>query len=99
MKLHSVRLSGAAETDLIRLYEWVHGAAGEAVADRFYGRLRQAIESLQYFPERGVLRESIAPAARLLVVGNHVVLYRVAGNAVDVIRVVYGAVDLTRLLR
>ncbi len=99
MKRYGVKLSDAAENDLIKLYEWVHDAAGEAVADRFYGRLRQAAESLQYFPERGVLREIIAPGVRLLIVGNHVILYRVEESAVDVKRVVHGSVDLTKLFR
>lgn len=97
MKRYGVSLSDAAERDLLQIYQWVFEAAGESVADRFFARLEAAALSLQFYPERGVLRESIAPGARMLIAGNYIILYALKGKTVNIMRIVHGRVDLSRL--
>ena len=79
------------------LYRWVFKEAGEGIADRFLLKLESAVMSLQYFPERGVLRDAIAPGARILIEGNYLILYEVVSDRVEVKRVVRGSIDLNRL--
>lgn len=97
MKLYSVELSNLAEQDLLQIYLWIHGEAGEETAERYFTKLETAALSLQYFPERGIPRFAIAPELRILIEGNYLILYRVDGDVVEVKRIVRGSVDLAQL--
>ncbi len=82
-----VRPKAAEDLDAIWLYI-AHDAP--ANAERFLGKLTDAIDGLQHFPERyAVARESEAFAftIRQRVVGRYRILFMVEGSRVRVLRV------------
>ncbi|MCO6392743.1 type II toxin-antitoxin system RelE/ParE family toxin [Aliihoeflea aestuarii] len=86
----------AAETDLIDI--WIYIAADNIpAADRLLDAIGNRIEQLKSHPFSGAARPDIAPDARLLPIGNYVVLYRVRADAVEIVRVVHGARDASAL--
>ncbi|MEJ0052836.1 MAG: type II toxin-antitoxin system RelE/ParE family toxin [Methylovirgula sp.] len=77
---------------------WLHIALNNlAAADRLIDEIASRCENLTAHPLLGPARPEIAPNARSLVVGNYVVLYRLAGEGVEVVRIVHGARELQRL--
>ncbi len=60
-------------------------------ADRLIDRLVARCLNLTAHPELGAARPEIAPEARMLVMDDYVILYRVAGKDVEIVRVVHGA--------
>ena len=98
MKAFRVRLAARAEEDLIDIW-FAIAQDSPANADRFLDVLNDRIGSLADFPERGAARPEIGKGVRILVEGNHLILYRASATGVEVMRVVHGARELRDLLR
>ena len=85
-----VTLSHHAATDLDDI--WLHVALDNpAAADRPIDRIAERCNVLGEHPELGPSRPEIAPAARALVVGDYLVLYRTNGANTEVVRIIHGA--------
>jgi len=85
-----VRRSRAALADLDEI--WLHIALDNPrAADRLIDRIVARCETFSDHPRLGPARPEIAPAARWLIVGDYIVLYRVDGADVIIVRVVHGA--------
>ena len=77
---------------------WLHVALDNPVAaDRLIDRILARCQALAEHPSLGPARPEIAPDARMLSVGDYLVLYRVAGTDVEIVRVVHGARRLAGL--
>ncbi len=88
----SVRLLRRARRDLQEVYDFLAREA-PASADVVLDDLFDAIESLEPMAERGGRpRDPILRAAgyRFLVVGNHLIFYKLVGRQVRVYRVLHG---------
>lgn len=57
-------------------------------------RLRETINSLLDFPERGVLMNEAGVDIRAVPCGQHKIYYRIDGNVVRVIRVLHVRMDI-----
>ena len=89
--------SPTAESDLIDI--WCNVALdGPAAADRLLNAIAERIWQLALFPDSGPARPDIAKDARVLTVGNYLVLYRQNREEIEIVRIVYGARDVTTLL-
>jgi toxin ParE1/3/4 len=77
---------------------WLHMALDSpAAADRLIDRLVARCGSLADYPQLGPVRPDIAPDARMLTLGDYLILYRVLGANVEIVRVVHGARRLAGL--
>jgi toxin ParE1/3/4 len=82
--------SAAANADLDEI--WLNLALDNLhAADRLVDRIANRCLGLATHPHLGPARPEIAPDARMLVVGDHLVLYRVTETGVEIVRVVHGA--------
>lgn len=78
----------AADLDEI----WLHAATESlAAADRLIDRIAARCHELAEHPELGPARPKIAPEARMLVINDYLVLYRIKASSVQIVRVVHGA--------
>jgi toxin ParE1/3/4 len=68
-----------------------------ATADRLIDRIVSRCRALAEHPRRGQAHPDIAPDARMLSVGDYLVLYRIQGLDVEVVRVLHGARRLAGL--
>ena len=77
---------------------WLHIALDNpGAADRLIDRIVRRIQDLEDHPRLGPARPEISPEARMLIVGDYLVLYKVEGSDVIIVRVVHGARDLAAL--
>ncbi len=82
--------------DVDAIWDWV-ARDNEDAASRLLQRIVEATDRLTDFPESGTPRPELGRGVRSVVVGNYVVLYRVAPDAIEIVRVVHGARDLGNL--
>jgi toxin ParE1/3/4 len=60
-------------------------------ADRLIDHITARCRDLGEFPQLGPARPEVAPDARMLVIGEHLALYRIVDDGVEILRVVHGA--------
>jgi toxin ParE1/3/4 len=89
----------AAIDDIEAIWRYLIGI-DESLADSFLARMDEAAATLTHFPERGALREFIAPGVRGLLISPWLVLYRAdrPANSVEIVRVVDGRRNLAVLI-
>lgn len=91
-------ISNRAQEDLRQIWRYI-AAENPAAADRLLLRIDDKLQILRDFPGMGTLRDDIRPGFRMLVVGNHLLLYEhdTLNDAVELIGVVDGRRDLSEL--
>jgi len=96
---HRVFFRPAAEQDLIELYAYIAADSGLVRAGGFIDRIEAACLQLEIFPERGRLREELAPGIRILGFERRVTIaFRVQGDQVEILRIFYGGRDFETAL-
>jgi toxin ParE1/3/4 len=68
-------------------------------AARFRAAMVQRWQTLRRFPEMGPLRPKLGPGFRTFVVGNYLIVYRVAAESIEIVRLLHGARDIDTLLK
>ncbi|MBW6421175.1 type II toxin-antitoxin system RelE/ParE family toxin [Rhizobium sp. XQZ8] len=63
---HEVVLHALAEEELGQLYDYIVGNSGPVIAWKYILGVRQFIEGLADFPERGTIREGSVPGLRII---------------------------------
>ena len=66
-------------------------------ADRFIRQVAEKLALLAEFPRMGRLREELQPDLRSVVVGRHVIYYRVVEDRIEAPRLLHGAQDVEGL--
>jgi toxin ParE1/3/4 len=85
-----VRKAARATADLDEI--WLYIATDSiSAADHLIDRITERSRALAEHPRLGVARPDIASDARMLTVGDYLILYRILGADVVIIRVVHGA--------
>jgi toxin ParE1/3/4 len=85
-----VARSARASADLDEI--WLSIALDSpSAADRLIDRILQRCLSLANYPRLGPARPEIAHDARMLTVGDYIVLYRINEMGPEIVRVVHGA--------
>jgi toxin ParE1/3/4 len=95
--VRSCKLTARAEEDLIEIWLYVAEDNPKA-ADAVLAKIEEGFARLALNPEIGPARPDIAADLRYLVVGRHLVLYRLLGAEVEVVRVVHAARHLPGLV-
>jgi len=97
-----VLVSPEAANDLRKIHAYIAlelqnpSAAAKAVKD-----LRESVEALQTFPERGKPLDSVLPVHtpfRYLVCGSYRIFYLTDGNTVEIIRILHTMQDYMKAL-
>ena len=93
-----VALSRYVESDLEEIADWI-GEDNPRRAVTFIREIREVFRRIGDGPLHYQLRPDIGDDARLAVVGNYVILFRVDNHSVRIERVVFGGRDLSALLQ
>ena len=94
MKRRTVVFSPEAQSDLLRLYNWIADAAGPTIAIQYIDRLEAFCLRLDYASERGRLRDDIRAGTRVIGFERRVtVAFTVEDDSITVLRVFYGGQD------
>lgn len=88
-----LRLSRAAEADLIDIYLEGLRDYGPALAEAYQDRIDHAIRLIAEHPGMARERVEISPPVRVHPVGSHIIIYRSDGDGVQVLRVRHGRED------
>lgn len=91
---HKVAFRPLAQADLLQIYRYIeqHGSAERAGS--WIGRLEAACMALATFPERGTLRDDLAPGVRMVGFERRAsILFQVLGDTVRILRILYGGRD------
>lgn len=92
-----LRLSPFVPGDLEEIAKYIaHDSPRHAL--RTLRLLRKKMDEIARQPEMYRLRPEIGPEARLSIVGNYIILFRICKNAVRIERVVHGNRDLFTML-
>jgi toxin ParE1/3/4 len=89
MKRLPIARTSRAEDDLIEIWHYVAQDSPTA-ADRLLDRIEARCQQLSTLPLSGMARGDLQPEARHLVIGNHLVFYKVAKEEIVVLRVLDG---------
>lgn len=97
-----VSLTADAEADLEAIFESLRTRASAAIAERLLDELLTAVETLESFPDRGVVPTELADLGirefRQLVVQTYRLIYRAHEGAVTVMEIADGRQDMQCLL-
>jgi toxin ParE1/3/4 len=85
-----VRQTARAAADLDDIWFYIARDCVSA-ADRLIDRITEQCQRLADHPRLGVARPDIAPEARMLTIGDYLILYRVINAGAEVVRIVHGA--------
>ena len=88
------RLSPQADTDLLDLWAFVAGEAGEERADALVDAITDACWMLSHYPKVGRLRPEFGPELRSFPAAGCVIYYR-AEDDVLIARILHGRRDQT----
>ena len=92
------RLSKHAEADLRRLYHRSIVEFGAAHAERYYGRLADALKTVGEFPGAHPERPELG-GVRVKPFEAHYIIYRVRRDDVFILRILHGRQEIARHLR
>jgi toxin ParE1/3/4 len=102
MKLYTVVYTPEAEEQLVDLYLYIAAAAGNDYnAARFVDAITRFCDGMEYFPERGEMRDDIKPGLRITNYdGSTNVAFTIDEDAlrVEIIGIFYGGRDYARHL-
>lgn len=95
MKGRAVVFRPRAEADLNELYDFLSERAGPDRAIAYISRIELACQALCHFPERGLLRNDLAPGVRLIGFERRAsIAFLVEADCVRIVRIFYGGRDI-----
>ena len=89
-------VSQAARADLIEIFAYSRRTWGHVRATAYLTALREATRSLGRGNLSGQRADDVATGLRRLVVGSHVIWFRIEGEVLRIIRVLHGSRDAGR---
>lgn len=92
------RLSQRARRDLVEIWNYI-AEDNEAAADRFIDLLVTSFRLLGQNPRLGRSREDLHHGYRSFVVGQYVIIYRVAKPGVQILHVLHGNRNIPEVFR
>lgn len=90
------RLTSAAKSDLIGIWNFTEDEWGTAQADFYLLGLEECVELLAVSPQVGRKRDEILQGCRSFEHQSHVVFYRIVEDAIDVLRILHRRMDVVR---
>ena len=92
-------LTVRAQDDLLQIWLYTLDRWGVDQAVDYDERLNASLELLRENPRLGRARDDLRPGMRGLLVGEHVILYRLMDGEVVVQHIIHGKQDIDRELR
>ena len=92
------RLTPAAKSDLIDIWNYTVETWGEKQAERYLLDIETKLELLAANPQLGRQRPEINPGYYSFPVGKHIIFYVKSDNYIDIIGVLHGRMDINRNL-
>ncbi len=83
-----------AQRDLYELYNWIAERADPDTAFAWTSAIEQHVAKLADFPDRGSLREDIAPGVHTLNYRGRTVIAYLTGDCVEILRVFHAGREL-----
>ena len=96
--MKSYVLSPRAQADIDEIWDYSADRWGIDQADRYIGKLREAIETIANDPRRGRPCDHLRAGYRRCSVAAHVLFFRVVAGGVEVVRVLHQSMDFERHL-
>ena len=93
-----IRLTPAAERDLIDIWVYTADEWGVDQADHYLAEIERALDRLRDYPERGADIREVRAGYRRLPVGRHRIYYRLSHGVVEIIRVLHARMDVSSRL-
>lgn len=87
------RLSTLAEADVIDLIAFGAERFGSAQADKFFQELKRTFTRIAQFPLANRERSEMNLPARIQILQNYLIVYRIETDGVFILRVVHGHYD------
>ena len=91
-----VRLSPAAEADLIDIDTYGDEQFGREIADAYTRRIYQVFDLLRQHPLAGQEEADLGAGVRRFTQRNHRIFYRIDGDLVLILRIIHHARDMKR---
>lgn len=94
----SIRVTPAAESDLVAVWTYSAQAWGADRADTCLDQLEAGINRLRQYPALGIDYAHVRPGYRMLHVEHHCAFYTHRGDEVLIVRVLHETMDAPRHL-
>jgi toxin ParE1/3/4 len=82
-------LSPEADEDIEQILQFTGDKWGIDAQEKYFARFERAFQRLLIFPESGLLRADAGRRVRCLVVGQHLIFYRVDEETISIKRLVH----------
>ncbi len=92
------RLTPAAKSDLIEIWNYTVDTWGEKQAEKSFQDIEDKLNQLAETPEIGQQRSEIRPGYYSFPAGKHIVFYLQSGKHIDIIGILHGRMDIDRNL-
>lgn len=92
------RLTPAAKSDLIDIWNYTVNTWGEVQAEKYLLEIQTALEHLAANPEIGKQRPEIAIGYYSFPVEKHMIFYLCSNGFIDIIAVLHGRMDINKNL-
>ena len=86
-----------ARTDLELIWRYSADDWGELRAETYLRTIFNATEQIQEHPNLGRMRDDVRVGYRSVIVGSHVIFYKLIKNRVNIIRVLHQRVDIAAI--
>lgn len=91
---YRVLLSPEADSQLVALYAYIADATSPDTAAAYIAAIIACCDSLSTFPNRGLMRDDLAPGLRLIGFRKRVTItFVVVDDQVDILGIFYGGQD------
>ena len=92
------RLTPAAKSDLLEIWNYTVETWGEKQAEKYLLDIETKLEQLAAIPELGRQRSEISPGYYSFSVRKHIIFYLQSGNHIDIISILHGRMDINKNL-
>ncbi len=92
--MHKYRLTPAAKSDLIEIWNYTMEVWGEKQADKYLQDIEDKLNQLAENPGLGRHRPEIHPGYYSFPVAKHIVFYLQSRNYIDIIGILHGKMDI-----
>ena len=95
---YRIELSASAQRDWEDILAYTMQKWGAAQMDAYDALLERALDTLRWNPNFGHKREGLSERHRVVIAGQHVVVYSVSEDTVSVSRILHEKMDVARHL-
>lgn len=92
------RLTPAAKSDLLEIWNYTVETRGEKQAEKYLLDIEVKLDQLSANPKLGRQRPEISLDYYSFPVGKHIIFYLHSGNYIDIIGILHGRMDINKNL-